>query len=289
MKKLLSTILSMALVCAMAAPAGAAGGGESADTRLAQVTAKVKTTLGIGDQYADFYGELRENELAPTWSLNWSGEGESLTVEATEAGKVLSYYLMEDDGDGGTGGFRPSFPATTRAQARTAAEAFLGNVLGTMETAAFKEGGSSRLDAATHRFSGTIRLNGLDAPLSFSVTVRASDGKVIRFYRDRLEDSYIGGVPSSKAAATQAQAGALLKDTLSLRLEYVLGEDGKTAALRYLPNPTDEYLVDAKTGRLVNLTALYRAAEERGYGNMAGGGSTADLAAPCLLYTSRCV
>ena len=35
----------------------------STDRRLAQVTEKVKATLGIGDQYEEFYGELMENEL----------------------------------------------------------------------------------------------------------------------------------------------------------------------------------------------------------------------------------
>ena len=46
-------------------------------------------------------------------------------------------------------------------------------------------------------------------------------------------------------------AGELLKDTLSLRTEYVL-EDGK-AVLRFLPEDIDDFYVDAQTGKLVNL------------------------------------
>ena len=42
---------------------------------------------------------------------------------------------------------------------------------------------------------------------------------------------------------------------MSLSTEYVL-EDGK-AVLRYIPGERDEYYVDAKTGKLVNLTRMY--------------------------------
>ena len=86
MKRILSMALSAALMLTLTAPAAATAAaepeapapspGESAalgssntDQRLAQVTVKVKETLSIGDEYEEFYGELRENELAPVWDL----------------------------------------------------------------------------------------------------------------------------------------------------------------------------------------------------------------------------
>ncbi len=279
MKRLLTFVLSAALACGLAVPAGAAGEGAGTDDRLTQVTLRVKETLGIGSEYEEFYGELWENELAPTWSLNWSREEDTLVVEATEEGKVLRYSLQENGESSSGEGFQPSFPATSQEAARQAAQAFLERVLDQpLETVELQASGSGRLDAASYRFSGTICLNGLPSPLSCSVTVRASDGKVTRFYRDSIEGNYIGGVPASKPAAAAGAAGALLKGTLSLRLEYVLDGEGKQAVLRYLPNDTDEFYVDAQSGKLVNLTELYGEAAEKGYANLSGGAG--DAAAP---------
>ena len=258
MKRFFSFLLSAALVLALAAPAGAAE--ETADQRLAQVTAKVKTVLGIGDEYEEFYGELWEQELTPIWNLSWSREEDSIEVTATEEGKVLSYCLYESGSaavpgvEGG--GILPTFPALSREQAQARGEAFLKRVLaGPMETAVFAERTDNQLNMSSYRFGGEIRLNGLASPLSFSLSVRASDGKVVRFYRDSLEQSTIGGVPASRPATDKGRAGSLLKDTLSLRLQYVL--EGSQAVLRYLPESGDEYYVDAQTGSLVNLTELY--------------------------------
>lgn len=269
MKKFFSFVLSAALLLTLAVPAAAAE--ETADQRLAGVTAKVKAVLGIGDEYEEFYGELQEQELTPVWSLSWSREEDRIEVLATEEGKVLSYYLYEN---GSTavpsvegGGVLPVFPALSQEEAQARGEAFLKKVLDApLETASFAERSAGRLNMSSYRFSGQIRLNGLDSPLTFSLSVRAGDGKVVRFCRDSLEQTTVGGVPSSRPSADKGRAGSLLKDTLSLRLEYVL--EGSRAVLRYLPESGDAYYVDAQTGALVNLTELYKEVSK----NYAAGG-----------------
>ncbi len=291
MKRILSMALSAALMLTLTAPAAATAAaepeapapspGESAalgssntDQRLAQVTVKVKETLSIGDEYEEFYGELRENELAPVWDLNWSGNGVSLTVSATEAGKILSCYFS-DESSGydtpsvyGGGNYIPAFPAVSREQAQKSAEAFLKKVLdGSVESARFSDRDTGRLSTSSHRFSGEILLNGVSSPLTFSMTVRASDGKVIRFYRESLEQNVIGGVPSARPAVSKSAAGAQLKQTMNMRLEYVLDPDAKKASLQYLPEPVDSYYVDAQTGELVNLTKLYEEVDRKGLAN----------------------
>ena len=81
MKRLLSLVLTLALLGALALPAAAE---EDSDARLAAVTLRVKETLGIDTQvYDQLYGDLTENELAPAWYLSWSGEAGSLEVTAT--------------------------------------------------------------------------------------------------------------------------------------------------------------------------------------------------------------
>lgn len=274
MKKAISLVLTAALVGTLCTPALAA---EAADARLSAVTQAVKETLDLDtDGYDSFYGELSENELAPTWALSWSGPEGDLNVTASESGKILSYYRL-NDGEGQTGGEDFAFPAVTEAEGQKAAQAFLDKVLDKdLETARFADhGGAANLSTTRYYFNGTVDLNGLPSPLSFSVTVRVGDGAVTRFSREDLAGRYIGGVPDSKPASTQADGAALLGGTKTLRLEYVLLEDGETAVLRYLPNVIDEYYVDAMTGELVNLSARY----EDMVSGMWGEGSVKEMAA----------
>ena len=268
MKKLLSAILTFALVLGLSLPAAAQS---SPDQALAQVTAQVKQTLGIGDDYDSFYGELTENGAMSYWSLNWSREDRSLLVEANGDGKVMSYYLNAGGGSSSSGGGLPAFPATSRTQAQELAQAFLDKVLDpALESAQFAPGAATATASEQHRFSGTILLHGLPSPIAFSITVRASDGEVLRFYRDDLYTALTGGVPSAQPAAGQTVAAQALKGTLALRLEYVSDGEG-TAVLRYLPQDIDRYYVDAQTGKLVNLTDLYFPTKEDGSQESGGG------------------
>lgn len=80
------------------------------------------------------------------------------------------------------------------------------------------------------------------------------------FGRDVPEASSAAGVPSPEAPADRAKAGADLEGTLALRLEYVLADPGGTrAVLRYVPETVHEFLADAKTGELLDLTELEEA------------------------------
>lgn len=269
-KRLLALFLSMALLCGLTVPAAA----QSADDRLAAVTAKVKETLDLDtEKYPTFYGDLSEDILAPSWYLEWTGDDGTLSISASEDGKILSYHLYNEEAQTwGTGAFAPSFPAGDQVAAKAAAQRFLDRVLTGGETATMKER-TVRLGASSYRFYGEILLNGLPAGLSYSIAVRCEDNVVTSFSRDDLNGTVMGGVPSAKTKITQAQARTALRDTLALRLEYVLPQDGgKQAVLRYLPESGDEYYVDAATGELVNLTELSRDVEK---GGMAGGSFTA--------------
>lgn len=256
-KRILSLMLAPILLFSMAVPGFAADSGDSAD-RLAAVTAKVKSALALDTQrYKEFNGQLTEGELAPTWRLSWSGEDGSLEITASESGKVLSYYLYSSDNGGEDTPL--SLPNSDPAKAKQAAAAFLKQVLDPIESvdldAAARDTGSLR--QTRYYFRGTVLLNGCPSPLSFSLSVRASDYAVTQFHRDCLETDYIGTLPAASFHTQQSAAEPLLKGTLSLRLEYVLDEDEKTAVLRYLPNGIDSFYVDDASGKLVNLTELY--------------------------------
>ena len=268
MKRVCTILLAAALAASLALPAAAA---DSADQRLTRVTQAVKETLGLDTaDYDQFSGDCYEQELAPVWTLRWSGQAGTLTVEALEDGTIVSYRL----GDPGimplgTDGSFPAFPGGDPEAAAAAARAFLARVLdGKTESVQLGEPyGLDQLDSTGYTFSGILLLNGLPSPLTYSLTVRAGDNQVTRFRREAPETAFLGDIPAAAPAVSQAQAAAGLKGTLGLRLEYVLPEaDSTHAVLRYLPEGGHAFYVDARTGALVDLTALEEAAFGGGRG-----------------------
>lgn len=261
LRKFVAALTGLALSASLCAPALAA---EAADQRLTRVTLAVKGTLGIGDGYTEFYGEPQETALGTRWSLSWTNEEEELRVTATDEGKVIALNRWESglkvEPVSGTGSEGLHFPTMTMAQAREYAEAFLDKVLSDNEKVTFGENEQESLSAQSYSFQGNVELNGLPSPMTVSVRVRLSDGAVTRFWRGDPSD-YAGAPAEARTSTTAEKARELLKSTLSLRLEYVLdwdGEEGaeKKAVLRYLPNSTDAFYVDAATGELINLTEL---------------------------------
>ena len=254
MHRFLAFFLSALLLSGLCLPAMAAA--ETVDTRLAKVTQTVKDTLDLDTEaYTDFHGDVYEQELGMVWTLNWSGDGSSLRVEALEDGTIVSYWRNYSDGERyyyGPG--LPVLPKADDAAARTAAEAFLKLVLdGKTESVKLDEPASAgQLNSGSTRFSGQILLNGLPSPLNYSIAVRGSDNTVTSFYRDALANSFLGNIPSSKPAVTKDAAAATLRDTLKLELVYVRDENDETkAVLRYVPKGSSTQYVDAQTGELV--------------------------------------
>ena len=254
LRKLTAAVLAAALGLSLSAPALAA---DAADVRLTKVTQAVKATLDIGDEYESFSGEPTETMLGTQWTLSWEAEGKSLNVSATDEGKVLSMNLWGETVQPDREEQGPAFPDFTYADARSQAEAFLARVLTEGEAAVFdgEESGAS-LNAAAYYFYGGITLNGLPSTLRFNLRVRTADGAVTSFRRDDVSE-YVGGLPTAQSSTAADKAAALLRDTMSLRLEYVRAEgEENRAVLRWLPNSTDDFYVDAATGKLVNLTEL---------------------------------
>lgn len=263
LRKLAAALVAGVLSLSLAAPALAA---EAADARLTRVTLAVKGTLDIGDEYTEFYGEPDETPLGTRWNLEWRSEDEELSVTATDEGKVLSLYRW------GNGTIEPyyaavsnsrlSFPSMSWEEAGEYARAFLDKVLSDNEKVTFGDEREESLSAEAYAFGGRVELNGLPSPMTVYVRVRLSDGAVVRFWRGDVSD-YAGTPGEAKTSTTEEKARDLLKTTLSLRLEYVRDAEGKMAVLRYLPNSTDEFYVDAATGELINLTELRKQLREQ--------------------------
>lgn len=277
MKRLFSLALAAALLAALTLPAAAEG--PAADARLAKVTQLVKDALALDtDAYKEFSGSVSE-DLAPIWDLSWEGEARSLSISALEDGTIVSLYCWESGPATNQywGSRFPTFPETGGAGDRAIAEGFLSRVLRkgeTVELDKLEEGLYQGRSGSS--WSGKIALNGLPSPLHWSIHVE--NGMVEHFSRDLPETAGVGGVPSSDAAVERAEAAEDLHKTLKLRLEYVLGKPGDTkAVLRYVPENVHDFQVDAKTGGLLDVTALEEEME-KGYNTVSGG--AADAAAP---------
>lgn len=264
-RKLLSLLLASVMLLGAASPALAA---EDADQELMAVTAKVKTVLDLDTElYDDFQGYSDEDVLlGKRWRLSWTGDGIGLNITADDNGKIYSYsayravediaVAMPSRSNGGRLDI-PRLPEDKSTASFETAKAFLAQVLeAPVETVELTNDYRPSLRQDTYRYSGTVLLNGLESPITCSVSVRASDLTVLRFSRSDEYSGYLGGVPGKDTSVTDAQARRLLRSTMDMEAKYVLLDDGKTARVQYVPLYGDDYYVDGATGELVNLTEL---------------------------------
>ena len=263
-KRVLSLVLAAALTLALGVTAFAES--ESLDSQLAQVTQQVKQTLDLNtDAYTEFYGDRYDQPGGPVWNLNWYADNANLSINVTN-GVITSYYCYENRGnDGFFYGFNPAYPANSKQQAQAAAQAFLDKVLDENETADFTYARASLGGTPSYYFNGTVRKNGLDTPITFHISVGGSDLTVTNFSRSNEYNNYLSTQLDRPGAAKIDAAGAqdLLRTTVDFELIWVLGEGGE-ARLQYVPK-VGSFVVDAVSGELVDMDALYAEVASGGY------------------------
>ncbi|NLA86683.1 MAG: hypothetical protein GX847_05250, partial [Clostridiales bacterium] len=260
MKKIMSLILSLLLLTstsliAAAAPVSPDG---TLDERMKAITLSVKETLGIGDAFTSFDGDLNEYDGVSLWELNWSNDKERIYVTANESGKIVRYNEYVSDTVQPSYGNMPRFPKISIDEAKASAAAFLDKVLDKeIETAELQ--GSSDLNysgSAVFSLNGPMMLNGVETPIRIRVNVNSATKKITSFFRSDYGLEYDGAAKPS-LAADEAAAAESLKSTLNMKLIYALPGDGThTARLQYMPNPDGSYVVDAVTGQLLDLSKL---------------------------------
>lgn len=266
MKKWLCLLLSITLLAALAVPAMAEtapeAAAESMDATMTAVTVRVKDTLKIGDDYAEFSGSW-DDWLSGRWNLYWSGTGGSLSVTADADGKVMDYWYYSDaESSDRFYGFDPKFPALDETEAEKTAQDWLDRLMGAGESARI-DTRRMELDDGSFRYGGTIRLNGLESPIGFTMQL-LSDGTLRSYSRDDAYGGYVGQLPSSQAKTDKADAAAALGDTVALELYWVADGDS-SAVLRYVPHFA-RHIVSAETGECVDMDALYASFDGMGFG-----------------------
>lgn len=245
---------------------------EKLDERLAKVTVIVKQKLGIDDHYTEFYGDYEGGSVS-AWRLNWSCEekGETLTVNADEHGKILYYSYKNNsvyNSYSSNSEFAPIFPKVNRLEAKKTAIDFVSSVLEDGESVSFEESSEilSAKDVRRYSFSSNLFINGVESPITISVSVQTSDLKVTSFSRSDRYTAYVGDIVD-KAVISDNVAGEKLSQTPDMELKYILEYDendtekkNPKAVLKYIPKYTGDYIVDAVTGDLINMDDIYKEA-----------------------------
>lgn len=230
---------------------------ETESEALTKVTLAAKTALGIGDEYESFAGWSEQNGPLAYWGLEWSNEGDSISVRTDADGKVLSYnrYINSSSSSSYYGGYDPYIPKNSRETAFEVAKAFVAPLLDVIESVEWNELSAVKpLSVTTYNFGGTVLFNGVESPVTFSVRVNAETLDVTRFYRSDSYSEILPDVPSADAPASIDDAADALKGAYTLELQYVLEDE--VPVLRYVLTDSKDLLVDAKTGEVIDLDEL---------------------------------
>ncbi len=273
MKKLMALCLAALL---LAAPAGAMSppAEESMDTALADITLIVKNTLDIPDDYTEFSGNY-DDYLAGQWYLYWSKEDRELSVTANAQGKVMELYTYTyTESSDNFYGFDPAFPALSAEEAEAAAMEWLEKILGEGESARIDSYRVSLSGDDVYRFAGTVCLNSLPSPVSFSLRLDG-DKQITSFSRSDSYGGYLGDVPAAESAVSEREAAEALTSAVEMELYWVA--EGGEASLRYVPD-WPRTVVTADSGETVDMEALYASF----YGMEGGGAVTMEAAAAAM-------
>ncbi len=243
----------------------------SLNEKLSEITLTLKATLGIGDDYTSYNGDFADNITNRLWYLSWSNENHGISVTAAEDGTVMryrkNYYTKQTTYQSYNNFYNPKFQAHTKADAMVIAEVFLDNVLKENEGAVFTTQNYNTLSptsVSNYYFNATLTVNGIEAPVSVSITVSADTLEVINFYRSDLGSSYYGDYPEVTSYYSESQAFKNLSTKFDHTLKYYITYDeddtehsNPKAELRYKFISTGTWFFDAKTGEAINRDELF--------------------------------
>jgi hypothetical protein len=266
MKRFFSMLLALCLSVTLALPAWAANIARAVKTDtvegtdlagdLADITAQVKETLDIDDDYTNFSSDYADG-VTPGWYLYWSDDDRDLSVTCREDGTITEVYSWQSTTENDRFyGFDPAFPAMTQDEAQRQAQTLLAKLMAEGQRARI-DAVSTDLDDGTYSFSGTVMVNGLESPITFWLTLGESG--LENYYRSDSYRGYVGDVPAAQTQTDKAPATEKLAQAVAFELYYV--KNGDEARLTYVPVGANT-VVDASTGEAVDMDGLYAALGE---------------------------
>ena len=282
MKRLLSILLALTMVCGLAAPVLASEAGEEyildtmmptpgvdapaiplpteepldqegLEAELTDLILQVKATLEVDNDYADLSSDYYDG-VTPRWSFTWSDDDRELTAQVRQDGTIVdTYYWQSGKSDTHFYGFDPAFPPLSADEARAQAEKWCARLFTGEETGRIDQAYTVLGTDGSYRYAGTVEKNGLPSPVTFTMIIDSHG--LSSFYRSDSYGGYVGDVPSAEPAVDEDKGAAGLAGAVEMELYYVSDGEGK-AALRYVP--VGPYtVVDAQSGEAVDMDALY--------------------------------
>jgi hypothetical protein len=256
MKRFFTMLLTLCLAASLALPAQAAVMQEQTsqsdlEGELLDLTAHVKDVLGVDDAYTSFYSDYSDG-LSPSWYLSWSDDTRDLSVTCRTDGTITEVYAWQTSQENDWFyGFDPAFPALDETTAQRQAQMLLEKLMGDGERARV-DSVRADMDEGSYRFTGRVMINGLESPITFSLTLTENG---LQYYsRSDWYKGYVGSVPVAQTQVDKGQAASSLQQAVAMELYYV--NNGSEARLTYVP--VGAYtVVDAQTGEAVDMDALY--------------------------------
>lgn len=274
MKKIIALLLSLMLCMGSIVPVMAVAA--PMQEELSSITLEVKSRIPDTSQYTQFDGNLEERAGCRYWNLEWRDEaGNSLYVVVARDGHILSYSRYRNESSASVSrsdGYAPQIEQLDEQTIRDAAQSFVDDMMMEGESCQLEElEQSSVTQRKTTRCTlrGQMQVNGLPSILSVSVTVDPRDMTVLDYNCYEMQDGLMADVDAPTPTVQQNTAEPLLTDTLKLKAEYTTTGSGEenTAVLRYLPVYTHDYMVDAHTGELLDLTDMEQTLSAPSAGN----------------------
>ncbi len=268
MKRLLGMILSAALVITAAVPAYAA---ESESKQLETVIKAVKSVITVAEDASfsyDTYQTQNGNDTVRLWNLNWEKGKDHIYVSALSDGEITSYYHYNDNQEQEKKGLT----SLSREQSQQVAQEFLQKVLPAGIAVADLKLRENWVGDQTTNYIYDLTRNGaagrlLVKDISFSITVDRYDKTVSNYYSNNLLQYLNAKLPSDSGLIDKAKAESIFLKNNGLKLAYIPVTDYQNKSVTAFVGYTrddNNFLIDAKTGEVVNYTQYYYIGYDKG-------------------------
>lgn len=250
MKKIISAVLTIALMATCAMPTMAA---ESTDKELESAIRSAKAKITVPADCSKFSYYVNNQESKKVWNLSWNSTNYSKAVNVTidSTGFISNYYsYLSND-------YEKKLPKYTREQGQKTAEAFMNKVNpGLISKYKLVPVNNQYYDNNIYNYTYIRQVNGIPFNRdTMNITVNNKTGEVNNFNCQYSPELVF---PSTSKVLSAEEAQKAFTDKLGLKLVYLSkSEKNKiTTYLAYIPKDNNKY-IDAETGEVKDNYYMY--------------------------------
>lgn len=262
-------------------------GKEVSEEKLTGIISDIKKRFVIDDRGATFRYSVNYESGITLYNFSWESQETSTYMKYGEDGNVYWYYSYAKES--GIPSYQvkiKSLPKYDRAEARVTAENFLLKALPKQSRDFRIKPGTGNLSSDMYSFEFEYLRNSIPAEgITASIMVNSITGEVSNFSTSLNNsisyEAYAGALtPQSAEKAYRSEIGVKL--IYQSEYDYEKNVFSRTKLL-YVPAYGNEYVIDAKTGKRIN---LYRDFYDMQYAGRGEGEATKD-SAPMIQLTEQ--